>query len=131
MGDSMTITHHTVLIFLAVITSVSGDGQTCPPRLPLEPPLCEGKMPGIVDREKVGGRDGDKENPEESGLKSGKDDRRTVCGAAARRKDVELSAPWLRNVFLGVIITFPFLLLFVLMVSSSTSEQKCKTQFSE
>merc|ERR1712098_178994 len=129
--DSMTIILHTVVTVLAVITSVSGDGQTCSARLPLEPPLCKEKEPGIVERGKAEWRYVDKENEEESGLKAGNDDRRAVCGAAARRKDVELAAPWLRNVFLGVIITFPFLLLFVLMVSSSTSEQKCKTQFSE
>merc|ERR1712115_86881 len=127
----MTITLHTAVIVLAVITSVSGDGQTCSARLPLEPPLYKGKEPGIVERRKSGVIDGDKETEEKYSLKVGKDDRRAVCRAAARRKDTELAAPWLRNVFIGVIITFPFLLLFVLMVSSSTSEQKCKTQFSE
>merc|ERR1719153_739492 len=116
----MTITLYTVVTVLAVITSASGDGQTCSARLPLEAPLCKGKEPGVVERRKTEGRDGDKENEEEPGLKVGKDDRRPVCGAAARRKDVELASPWLRNVFLGVIITFPFLLLVVLMVSSST-----------
>merc|ERR1712080_249015 len=109
---------------LALLSSVSGEKQTCSGRLPLDPALCEGTDSGIGERGKVGetaGQEGVQEE-REAGRES-----KPVCGAG-RRKEAEHTAPWLRNVFLTVIIIFPFLLLFVLVVSSDTSGQEYKNK---